>query len=254
MEQPKPPLNRWLLGYILQYQQSRTRYEIDRFLLDSGYPATEIEAAWKTALSDQQQHHELFLTATERKKGFFRKRVKAFFRSGCFMFGCLPLLLLGVALVVRLIIYYNPALPEPLPDYPAATKLAFSTSLPAKLSAPDCYSMEAFEGEKFLAFVTSDAKEQVQSFYQSAAKERGFTRAETEGLYANNTDYGKGATCFSAGTTGAMFAPNKPALAVRVLSWDNVQEAGLIAQYFPQTPPKMKVILLLQGFNRRTQS
>jgi hypothetical protein len=112
--------------------------------------------------------------------------------------------------------------------------------------------MEAFEGVKYRALVTTDTSVQVKSFYEDTAKKIGFDFVGTESFsYYNSVNF-SGATCFSKEITALMLSSKVPALAVRVLSWDNAPEAKFIAQYFPQTPPKMNVILLFQGYKNRT--
>lgn len=39
-------LNPWLTSYIAQYRDKKSRYEIDKFLIESGYNPAEIELAW----------------------------------------------------------------------------------------------------------------------------------------------------------------------------------------------------------------
>lgn len=48
MLQPQQTLNPWLVSYISQHHKTQTRYEIDRYLLETGYEASKIEAAWQS--------------------------------------------------------------------------------------------------------------------------------------------------------------------------------------------------------------
>lgn len=47
---PESPqsLNPWLVSYITQHHKRQNRYEIDRYLIESGYNPLEIEAVWQT--------------------------------------------------------------------------------------------------------------------------------------------------------------------------------------------------------------
>jgi hypothetical protein len=248
MVQETPQPNRWLISYILQYQPSRSRYEIDRELLSQGYPPSEIETAWQLVLSGQ--HHDLMLTPYEVER---RKRSAS---TGCLKIGCSIFLILFALLTVQLIMYFNPSLPDPLPDYPGAIKLEVNiVTLPNEfMNAPFCYPQEAFEGRKFQIFSTGDTKEQIQNFYHQRIQERKFNFNGTEHLFLNDLHNSAGATCFSKEATAVMFSPGVPALAIRILNWEDINDAKLIAQYFPQVSPEMNVILLLQGFKYRTEA
>ncbi len=45
--EPQSPRGR-MTWYILDHRQSKSRFEIDRYLLQAGYTATEVDAAWQT--------------------------------------------------------------------------------------------------------------------------------------------------------------------------------------------------------------
>lgn len=55
MQQTPSSLNPWLLSYVLQRHKSRSRYEIDRYLIEAGYNPTQIEVTWQTVLSGSYQ-------------------------------------------------------------------------------------------------------------------------------------------------------------------------------------------------------
>lgn len=243
MEQPTSPVNPWLLSYIVQYQHSRSRYEIDRTLLLSGYPAAEIEAAWEMVLSGQSQ--KLTRTPDEIKRQQFTPNL------GCIKYVVFASLLFLILLAIVVFIYFQPALPEPLPDYPASTRFNIKTTLPKSFLESYCDSMEVFEGNKYQLFTSTDNKQQILSFYKGTALERGFDFVGIDTNFVRNR-YTLGLVCFSHGVTNPKFSPSIPTVAVRVFSWDNADDARIMAQYFPQAPPKMNVILLLQGFKFRS--
>jgi hypothetical protein len=39
--------NQWLISYIEQYKDKKSRYEIDRYLIEAGYNGSEIETGWQ---------------------------------------------------------------------------------------------------------------------------------------------------------------------------------------------------------------
>jgi hypothetical protein len=51
MPQSQSPLNPWLVSYIKQHHNQKSRYEIDSYLIQAGYNPAEIEVVWKTILS-----------------------------------------------------------------------------------------------------------------------------------------------------------------------------------------------------------
>src|SRR4051812_34210809 len=48
MQQASQSSNFWLEDYIKQNYQKKSRYVIDKHLIDAGFSGSEIEAAWKT--------------------------------------------------------------------------------------------------------------------------------------------------------------------------------------------------------------
>jgi hypothetical protein len=57
-----------LAGYILQQRQRRTRYEIDRELLEAGHDGGAIEAAWQTIADQQKDLNEIWQPSKPAKK------------------------------------------------------------------------------------------------------------------------------------------------------------------------------------------
>lgn len=239
MEQSGTPLNRWLISYIVQYQHTHSRYDIDRTLLLSGYSPAELEAAWQLVLSGE--HQKLTLTPDEIK---YQKRAPLI---GCFKYGCFTCLVILTILIVLIYLYFNPALPEPLPDYPGATKLTLKVSLPRTFLFPSCYLGEDFQGEKYQLLTSTNSPEQIQSFYKNAALARGLGYVGTDTNFARNQNT-FGSTCFSEGKVDFNLSRRIPTLAVRIFNRSEYNDAKIIAQYFPQVPLNTNVILLLQGF------
>ncbi len=54
--QSQPSINPWLKNYISQDQSSKSRYEIDRFLIEAGYEPNQIEKAWELLLNPTDTH------------------------------------------------------------------------------------------------------------------------------------------------------------------------------------------------------
>jgi hypothetical protein len=42
-----PDLNPWLVSYLVQHHPTKSRYEIDKYLIEAGYSPKEIEIAWQ---------------------------------------------------------------------------------------------------------------------------------------------------------------------------------------------------------------
>jgi hypothetical protein len=55
MTQSHLSLNPWLTSYILQYAAVKSRYEIDKYLIEAGCEPTEIELAWQQQLSPKME-------------------------------------------------------------------------------------------------------------------------------------------------------------------------------------------------------
>lgn len=55
-QQSAETVNFWLIDYIKQNSQTKSRYEIDSFLLESGYDASAIEMAWQEVLKPSSGH------------------------------------------------------------------------------------------------------------------------------------------------------------------------------------------------------
>ena len=47
MQPSQQALNPWLVSYIQQNHSTKSRYEIDRYLIETGHNPAEIEAVWK---------------------------------------------------------------------------------------------------------------------------------------------------------------------------------------------------------------
>ncbi len=47
MQPAQQPLNSWLLNYITQHRDTKSRYDIDHYLIHEGYNPQEIEAVWQ---------------------------------------------------------------------------------------------------------------------------------------------------------------------------------------------------------------
>jgi hypothetical protein len=54
MPQFQKPLNPWLTSYISQNAKNKSRFEIDKYLIQAGYDPTEIELAWQWVASGKK--------------------------------------------------------------------------------------------------------------------------------------------------------------------------------------------------------
>ena len=48
MQSSQQSINPWILKYITRHQETQTRYQIDKHLIEAGHKATEIEFVWQT--------------------------------------------------------------------------------------------------------------------------------------------------------------------------------------------------------------
>lgn len=239
MQEPSPPLDHWLVSYILHKRRNQSRFEIDQYLINLHYNPAQIETAWQAVLDNTYQ---------QKLPGYTRLR-KPSKVAGCLKYGCLVslgmLVLLVISLIILLAIVRNVSLPEPLPAYPNAISLEAKKELPeAFLFSYDCVGYNySFIGKKVQAFATSDEIGTVIAYYKSIVEKQKL------GAFSN---YGGFSNFCVVKDESHLFTTQRPANNIEFLLPDNPKNAKVIAEYFPQTPTHMNVILLIQGYVERT--
>jgi hypothetical protein len=239
MQEPLQTLDHWLVSYILHKRHKQSRFEIDRYLISLNYDPVQIETTWQAILDNTYQ---------QKLPGYlYLKRPKPSKVAGCLKYGCLITLALLVIPVILFIIALNPGLPDRLPAYTGSTFIQAQKALPQDLL--DSYgcvdsSVDTFNGKKFEAYTTTNDENTILTYYYNIAKAQGVKYPTRQDRFSF--------LCIPKELPGLMFFTRKAANGVKVLTSSNPEHAKIIAEYFPQTPSNIKVILLIQGYVERT--
>lgn len=237
MQEPQPPLDHWLVSYILHKRRNQSRFEIDQYLINLHYNPAQIEAAWQAVLDNTYQ---------QKLPGYTRLR-KPSKVAGYLKYGCLVMLGLLIIPVILFIIALNPGLPARLPAYTGSTFLQAAKALPqALLDTYGCVdsSLDAFKGEQFEAYATTNDENTILTYY--------YNIAQTQGLKSPTRQDRFSFLCIPYDLPGPMLFTKKAANGVKVLMPSNPEHARIIDEYFPQLPAGKNLVLLIRGYIVRT--
>jgi hypothetical protein len=237
MQEPQPPLDHWLVSYILHKRRNQSRFEIDQYLINLHYNPAQIETAWQAVLDNTYQ---------QKLPGYTRLR-KPSKVAGCLKYGCLVMLGLLIIPVILFIIALNPGLPDRLPAYTGSTYFQAHKALPqALLDTYGCVdsSLDAFKGEKFEAYATTNDENTILTYYYDIAKAQGVKYPTRQDRFSF--------LCIPQELPGPMLFTKKAANGVKVLTPGNPEHAKIIAEYFPQLPAGKNLVLLIRGYIIRT--
>jgi hypothetical protein len=169
-----------------------------------------------------------------------------FLKYGCLVSGGLLLCLLIAALALFIYAHQTPRLPAPFADYPNSVTLEPITAWSETEGLTYANCGEAFYGEKYKIFATTDSAEQVLGFYKEAAAKQKLVKPATGSGYVPE-GYGSSAqvACFQTNSYGY----ERPTNVVIILNPLDPISAKVISKSFTKIPADTNlIIILLQGY------